>query len=121
MIKYLTVDEVIEIHNVMIARYGGLPGLRDHNLLESAIEGPKACAFGQEMYPSIPEKAAIYLYNIIRNHPFNDANKRTGYTASIVFMQLNNFSMNFNQKDLENLAVSIAKKRKTKMMLLNFI
>ena len=87
MIKYLTIEQVIELHDEMLKRYGGLSGIRDKNLLWSAIDIPKTAMFGQEMYPSIYEKAAAYaayLYHLICNHPFNDANKRTGYLATLV-------------------------------------
>lgn len=75
MIEYLTIEQVIELHDDLLKRYGGLPGIRDKNLLWAAIDAPKAAMFGQEMYPSVYEKAAAYLYHLVCNHPFNDANK----------------------------------------------
>lgn len=87
MIKYLTLEEILEIHDEMLIRFGGLAGIRDANLLHSVIETPKAAMFGQEMYPSIYEKAAIYLYLITRNHPFNDGNKRTAYVVTLLFLK----------------------------------
>ena len=65
MIEYLTIEQVIELHDEMLKRYGGLPGIRDKNLLWSAIDAPKAAMFGLEMYPSVYEKAAAYLYHLI--------------------------------------------------------
>ncbi len=70
MIEYLTIEQVIELHDEVLKRYGGLPGIRDKNLLWSAIDAPKAAMFDQEMYPSVYEKAAAYLYHLVCNHPF---------------------------------------------------
>lgn len=114
MIEYLTIDQVIEIHDEMITRYGGLPGIRNRNLLLSAMEAPKASAFGEEMYPSAYEKAAVYLYHIVCNHPFNDANKRTGYATALVFLEANGFPLLCQPTKLEDLVVEVAKGKKAK-------
>jgi len=114
MIEYLSIEQVIELHDEMLKRYGGLPGIRDKNLLWSAIDAPKAAMFGQEMYPSVYEKAAAYLYHLVCNHPFNDANKRTGYAFMLVFLEVNNAKQFFTKEDLENLVVEIAKGKETK-------
>ena len=114
MIEYLSIEQVIELHDEMLKRYGGLPGIRDKNLLWSAIDAPKAAMFGQEMYPSVYEKATAYLYHLVCNHPFNDANKRTGYAFMLVFLEVNNAKQFFTKEDLENLVVEIAKGKETK-------
>lgn len=121
MIEYLTVEQVIELHDAMIKRYGGLPGIRDKNLLHSAVDAPKAGMFGQEMYPSVYEKAAVYLYHIVRNHPFNDANKRTGYAVALVFLEVNNAKKRFKKEDLENLVVEVAKGKESKEQIARFL
>jgi death-on-curing protein len=108
MIEYLTVEEVISIHDMMIERYGGLHGIRDKNLLLSAVEIPKTAVFGQEMYPSVWDKGAAYLYHIVKNHPFNDANKRTGYTTALVFLEANNAFIVFRKEEYENLVIDVA-------------
>lgn len=109
MIEYLTFDEVLILHDELVRKYGGLPGIRDRNLLYSALDAPKAAMFGLEMYPSIYDKAAAYLYHIVRNHPFNDANKRTGYTVVLVFLTMNNIPQTFKKEELENLTIEVAK------------
>ena len=108
MIEYLTLDELLEIHSHMIALFGGLRGILDKTLLQSAIEMPKSTMFGEDLYPSIYDKAAAYLFCIIKNHPFNDANKRTGCTATYLFLQANNISIRFSDEDYEDLAVGVA-------------
>lgn len=121
MIQYLTVEQVIELHNEMLKRYGGFPGIRDRNLLCSAVDAPKAAMFNQEMYPSIYEKAAVYLYHLVCNHPFNDANKRTGYAVTLVFLEVNNAKKNFRKEDLENLVIEVAKGNETKKGITKFL
>lgn len=121
MTEYLTIEQVIELHDEMLKRYGGLSGIRDKNLLWSAIDAPKAAIFGQEMYPSIYEKAAAYLYHLVCNHAFNDANKRTGYAATLVFLELNNIKQIFKKEDLELLVIEVAKGKETKERIAKFL
>lgn len=108
MIEYLTLDQLLAIHFHMISKFGGLPGIRDKMLLQSAIEMPKSTMFGEDLYPTIYDKAATYLFCIIKNHPFNDANKRTGCTATYLFLQANNIPIRFSDEGYEDLAVGIA-------------
>jgi death-on-curing protein len=121
MIEYLTIEQVIELHDEMLKRYGGLHGIRDKNLLWSAIDAPKAAMFGQEMYPSVYEKAAAYLSHLVCNHPFNDANKRTGFTVTLVFLEVNSVKQAFQKEDLENLVIEVAKGKKTKERITKFL
>jgi death-on-curing protein len=121
--KYLTLPEIIELHEQMIELEGGLPGIRDENLLHSCVEMPKMSCFGVELYPTIYDKASTYLFHIIQNHPFNDANKRTAVIAMEVFFKVNDVKTNFGDTFLKNLAVSIAdgtiKKESISMILEN--
>jgi death-on-curing protein len=121
MIEYLTIEQIIELHDVMLKRYGGLPGIRDKNLLWSATDAPKVAIFRQEMYPCIHEKAATYLYHLVCNHPFNDANKRTGYAATLIFLEINNAKQVFKKEELENLVIQIAKGKETKERITLFL
>jgi death-on-curing protein len=76
MIEY---QEVLEIHQVLIREFGGSHGIRDENGLKSALERPFS-GFGEtEFYPTPEEKAGTILESIVKNHPFIDGNKRTGY------------------------------------------
>jgi len=76
-----------------------LPGVRDNNLLHSALEMPKLSFGGQEIYPTVYEKAAAYLYHIARNHPFIDGNKRTAYFVTRAFLVANNAPKLFKKED----------------------
>lgn len=118
MIKYLTIEQILRLHDALIEKFGGLSGIRDSNLLLSGIESPKMAMFGEDLYPSIYDKAGVYLFNIVCNHPFNDGNKRTGAGAAFLFLQVNkaHIPFNFSPKNTvyENFVVKVAKGKTTK-------
>ena len=89
MTRYLTVDEVLALHDQAIARFGGSPGVRDAGLLDSAVAQPMAGFGGVELYPTLPEKAAAIGFALVKNHAFIDGNKRVGLAALDVFLRLN--------------------------------
>lgn len=78
---------VYEIHEVIIAETGGLPGLRESTLLHSAVARPFATFGGQELYPTDFEKAAALFHSLIKSHPFMDGTKRTAFAAAIFFLE----------------------------------
>jgi len=108
MIRYLSIQEVIEIHDQIIDIYGGSFGLRDLGLLASAIEMPKSKFDNKFLHPTIFDKASAYLYHICNNHPFIDGNKRTAAVSTLVFLEDNEISLKFNESKFENLIVEIA-------------
>src|ERR1700685_4325412 len=111
---FLSLDEVLEIHEQQIERYGGSGGLRDPAGLESAIATPQA-TFGGEFLPaSIPGMAAAYLFHLCQNHAFIDGNKRVGANAAITFLLMNNWDTSFGEDELVDLVLSIASGRMTK-------
>ncbi len=69
---FLETEDVLNIHQVLVEQFGGMPGVRDEGLLESALSQPKATFFGELLHPTIHEQAAAYLYHIAKNHPFLD-------------------------------------------------
>jgi death-on-curing protein len=87
--RYLTLAEVLHIHEGVLAQAGGLSGVRDLSALESALSQPKASAGGADAYPSLVEKAAALCYSLCSNHPFIDGNKRVAHAAMEVFLVLN--------------------------------
>ncbi len=121
MIYFLSVEEVIAMHDAFLQRFGGLPGIRDINLLMSAIETPKSSMFGQDLYPTIYDKAAAYLFHIVCNHPFNDGNKRTGFGSTLLFLKANSISLEFDKKKYENLVVKVAQGKTTKEQISHFL
>ncbi len=105
---FLGLDEVIEIHNDQIKRYGGHPGIRDVELLRSAIAMPAASFGGDYLHTDIYEMAAAYLFHIVRNHPFIDGNKRTEAVASVVFLMMNGIEIHADEDSFEKMIPSAA-------------
>lgn len=91
--RYVTLNEVLELHHRLVQRYGGSAGIRDLGALESALAQPRLTFDGEELYPSIGEKASALGFSIIKNHPFVDGNKRTGHAAMEIFLVLNGFEI----------------------------
>jgi len=83
------VEAVLAIHAEVLAAHGGLRGLRDRGLLESAVAAPQASFGGKPLMRDVVEIAAAYLYYLCRNHPFADGNKRTALAAALVFLEAN--------------------------------
>jgi death on curing protein len=90
---FLTLAEVIEIQADQIRRYGGQGGVRDFELLESALAQPEASFAGEWLHADHYEMAAAYSYHLCQNHPFIDGNKRTALAAALVFLELNGISI----------------------------
>lgn len=91
--KFLNVNDMIEIHESLIAVYGGLNGVRNENLIYSSIEQIHQTFAGEDLYPSLEEKTARLGYSIIRNHPFLDGNKRTGLALMLHTLLINNIEL----------------------------
>ncbi|MGE0269292.1 MAG: type II toxin-antitoxin system death-on-curing family toxin [Candidatus Omnitrophota bacterium] len=86
---FLTLAEIIEIHQNQLDLYGGKPGLRDMEMLQSALSQPQATFQGDYLHGDLSMKAAAYAFHISQNQPFIDGNKRTGLAAALVFLELN--------------------------------
>jgi death on curing protein len=110
---YLSLEEVIRIHDFLIEKIGGLSGIREKSLLESAIANPMMAVFGQELHPTVFDKAASYLYSISRNHPFLDGNKRTASACSLVFLRANGKKPKYEVQEFEDFIVEVAKGNKS--------
>lgn len=121
VIYFLSVEDILEIHADQIKRYGGRLGVRDQNLLESAIAQPSTRFNGQYLYKSLHDKAAVYLFHICQNHPFIDGNKRVALVSMLVFLDLNGESMDYGEKDLENLTLAVATGKMTKENIVKFL
>ena len=86
---WLTREAVLAIHAKLLARFGGSAGIREDNMLESALAKPRQLhAYGQ---PNVYEMAAAYAFGIVKNHPFVDGNKRAGFVAAYTFLGINGF------------------------------
>src|SRR5258708_7184442 len=105
---FLSLDEVLEVHQQQIDRYGGSHGLRDAAALESAVATPQATFGGEFLHPSIPAMAAAYLFHLCQNHAFIDGNKRVGANAAITFLLMNDWDLSFDEDEYSDLVLSIA-------------
>ncbi len=104
----LTVDEIIMLHDKLLTATGGLPGLRDRGLLESAVFGVNASFEDVEQYPTVEEKAARLAYGLISNHAFADGNKRVGVLAMLMTLRLNGVNLQYTQQELIDLGLAAA-------------
>jgi len=109
-ISYLTLEQILIIHQDQIERYGGRHGLRDLTLLESAVFRPQSSFSEKDLYRTIFDKAAALMHSLILNHPFVDGNKRTGIVSAAVFLELNGFRLEASQKELIKIALKIESK-----------
>ena len=103
---WLTKALVLALHDRLLSDFGGSAGLRDEGLLESALGKPKNLfAYGK---PSLCELAASYAFGIVRNHPFIDGNKRTGFVAAATFLDSNGWELTASEVDatLKTLALA---------------
>lgn len=111
IVEYLTLDQILVIHEDQIDRYGGGQGLRDLALLESAVFRPQATFGGADLYPTLFGKAAVMMHSLILNHPFIDGNKRTGMVSAFVFLELNGISTKFKNREVISVAMKIESKK----------
>ena len=118
---FLTLDEVLAIHQDQIMRYGGTPGVRDLGLLQSALAQPCATFGGQFLHANLMEMAAAYLFHLVQNHPFIDGNKRVGLVATLVFLEFNGKEIDAPDADLENLVLSVAQGQANKTAISSFL
>jgi death-on-curing protein len=111
---FLTLEEVLAIHENRIRKYGGTSGVRDLGLLQSALGSIEATFGGQFLNETLLEMAAAYLYSICRNHPFLDGNKRTALACALAFLRLNGMAMIADQDELYELVIGVAEGRVSK-------
>jgi len=105
---HLTPDIVREIHQVALERFGGIDGVREPALLESAVAAPQATFGGQSLYADLADVAAAYLFYLCRNHPFLDGNKRTALGSCLVFLRLNGVEPAKDGPEWESLTLAVA-------------
>lgn len=106
--KKLSKEQILMLHTQLIQQTGGSDGVRDYNLLDSAIETPFQSFGGDELYPTIQAKAARLGYGLIKNHCMIDGNKRIGTHAMLVFLALNGIELKYTQKELYETILYVA-------------
>lgn len=104
----IKIEEVINIHDILIDKFDGIHGIRDYNALESAINRPFMTFDLQELYPSTTEKTTALIESLISNHPFIDGNKRIGYVLMRYFLLRYNFDISATQVEKFEFVIEIA-------------
>jgi death on curing protein len=119
--RYLSLAEVLVLHERVVVRSGGATGLRDLGGLQSAIAQPRATFDGVDLYPSLGEKAAALAHSLVTNHPFVDGNKRIGHAALETFLVLNGFELTVPVDDAEHTFLALAAGTLTRSALRDWI
>ena len=105
--RYISLGQILELHRRIIEQSGGTPGVMNLGALESAVQLPRMTFGGEDLYPTLAEKAAAFAFSIIRNHPFIDGNKRTGHAAMEVFLILNGYEIWASIDDAEEVILRV--------------
>lgn len=106
--KKLSKKQILMLHTQLIQQTGGSEGVRDYNLLDSALETPFQSFGGDELYPTIQAKAARLGYGLIKNYCMIDGNKRIGTHSMLVFLALNGIELKYMQKELYETILDVA-------------
>lgn len=109
--RYLTPYDVRLIHEHVIRRYGGIEGERDPGLINFIADKPRQELYGQELYPGLFLKAAVYLHGFAAAQYFADGNKRTGTVCCLTFLYLNGYRLNASNKELFDVVLKVANKQ----------
>lgn len=111
---FLTLKEVMDIHDEMVRLYGGKRGIRDSALLESSLTMPRTGIVGQYLHNSLFEMAAAYLFHFSRNRPFYTANDRTAVMAALVFLRVNGYETHAPAQELHDLVNAVVQQKADK-------
>ena len=119
--KYLYPKQVLYLHDQIIQRSGGLGGLRDVNLLESAVYRPQITFGGRDLYPDLFSKAAVLGHSLILNHAFVDGNKRTGFEAMRLLLRINGSDLRASLETKYDFVLKIATKKITEQQIADWL
>ena len=111
MILFLELSDVLKIHEQQLEAFGGIHGIRDVGLLESAVATPQATFGGEYLHNDLFEMSAAYAFHISENQPFLDGNKRTALTSALVFLDINGFIVIDQEMKLYQALIDIANKK----------
>lgn len=106
--RFLVMGEVLYLHEQIIDQTGGAVGVRDQGALESALAQPRMTFGGQDLYPTLVEKAAALGFSLIQNHPFLDGNKRVGYEVMKITLMFNGKTIRADVDDAERVVLGVA-------------
>jgi death on curing protein len=119
--RFIPKEIVPLIHADLLQRYGGRPGIRDRNLLDSALAQPRMTFGGRSLHRTLFEKAAAYSYHVCRNHPFVDGNKRVAFVLMDIFLQKNGRMLTASEEDAYSMMINLADGRLSKQSLATWL
>lgn len=105
---YITLEQIIELHDLLVRETGGSHGVRDMGAVESAVAQPQMGFGGEELYPTLVEKAAALGFSLINNHAFVDGNKRIGLSATVALLRANGHDLKTSNDELEAVVLAVA-------------
>jgi death on curing protein len=106
---YLSIEQIEELHEFQVERFGGASGLRDRGALEAAAARPAMTFGGEDLYPDIPAKAAALMHSLVMNHPYLDGNKRIAVNVAEFFFELNGYRLEASDEELEEITLAVAR------------
>lgn len=118
--KFLKLDQVLALHKLQIAQFGGSPGVKSEDLLLSALGQPESGIGDQYFHKDLYEMAAAYLFHLVKNHAFNDGNKRIAALTSAVFLQVNGLMVIADEDEFEKLVLDAAQSLLSKEQIADF-
>ncbi|MGH7496067.1 MAG: type II toxin-antitoxin system death-on-curing family toxin [bacterium] len=119
--KFINIFQVLELHKHLLQEFGGRSGVRDFGALESALAQPEMTFAGEDLYPTLIEKASALAYSLCKNHQFMDGNKRVEHGAMEIFFVLNGFEINSTIDEQEKLFLDLANSKLTRDDLKNWL
>jgi death-on-curing protein len=119
--RYLSLPEILRLHEAVIDSSGGARGIRDINALESSINQPRLTFNQTDLYPDLVTKAAALCFFIVMNHPFLDGNKRTGHAAMETFLILNGFELNAPVDEQEKMIFDLAEGKLNRLLFTEWV
>ncbi|TAK58533.1 MAG: type II toxin-antitoxin system death-on-curing family toxin [Bacteroidetes bacterium] len=120
-VRFIPDEIVLPIHTDLVKRYGGQSGVRDKNLLLSALAQPGMTIGGKYLHKNIFEKAAAYGFHVCRNHPFIDGNKRIAFVLMDVFLQMNGWLLTASEEEAFSVMIALASGKCTKAELARWL
>lgn len=119
--KFLSVFQILELHQRLIETSGGTRGIRDFGALESALAQPEMTFDGKDLYPTLIDKAGALAYSLCMDHPFIDGNKRVAHAAMEIFLVLNGFEIDASIDEQEKCFLDMASGKVTREELTNWL
>lgn len=109
MTVYLSVEQLLRLHERQLRAFGGAPGMRDRGGLEAAVARPQTTFGGEDLYPDVEAKAAALMHSVVMNHPFVDGNKRLGAMAAELFLAVNGYDLGASDEALVEVSLAVAR------------